>query len=51
MNAGMQEHMLLYTRRSSAQSDINQVSHSYNNSPDDVHMAAPKYVENRNKHK
>jgi hypothetical protein len=38
--SGMQEHMLLHTRRSSARSDINQESHWYNNSPDDVHMAA-----------
>jgi len=38
--SGMQEHMLLHTRRSSTQSDINQVSHWYNNSPDDGHMAA-----------
>ena len=29
-----------HTRRSSAQSDINQVSHWYNNSPDDGHTAA-----------
>ena len=35
-----QEHMVLHTRRSSTQSDINQVSHCYNNSPDDGHMAA-----------
>jgi len=27
-------------RRSSTQSDINQLSHLYNNSPDDGHMAA-----------
>ena len=38
--SGMQEHMLLYTRLSSTQSDINQVSHWYSSSPDDVHMAA-----------
>jgi len=37
---GMQEHMILHTRRSSTQSDINQESHWYNNSPDDGHMAA-----------
>ena len=30
----------LHTRRSSTQSDINQVSHSYSKSPDDGHMAA-----------
>jgi len=30
----------LHTRQSSTQSDINQVLHSYNNSPDDGHMAA-----------
>ena len=30
----------LHTRRSSTQSDIKQVSHWYNNSPDDGHMAA-----------
>jgi len=30
----------LHTRRSSTQRDINQVSHWYNNSPDDGHMAA-----------
>ena len=30
----------LHTRPSSTQSDINQVSHWYNNSPDDGHMAA-----------
>ena len=30
----------LHTRRSSTQSDINQVSHWYNNSPDEGHMAA-----------
>jgi hypothetical protein len=29
-----------HTRRSSTQSDTNQVSHWYNNSPDDGHMAA-----------
>ena len=29
----------LLARRSSTQSDINQVSHWYNNSPDDGHMA------------
>jgi len=40
----------LHTRRSSTQSDINQVSHWYNNAPDDGHMDAPKYVENWNKH-
>jgi len=40
----------LHTRRSPTQSDINQVSHWYNNSPDDGHMAAPKHVENRIKH-
>ena len=38
--SGMQEHMLLHTTRSSTQSDINQVSHWYSNSPDDGHMAA-----------
>jgi len=38
--SAMQEHMLLHTRRSSTQSDINHVSHWYNNSPDDGHMAA-----------
>ena len=38
--SGMQEHMLLHTRRSFTHSDINQVSHWYNNSPDDGHMAA-----------
>jgi len=38
--SGMQEHMVLHTRRSSARSDINQVSHWYNNSPDDGHLAA-----------
>ena len=38
--SGMQECMLLHTRRSSTQSDINQVSHWYNNSPDDGHLAA-----------
>ena len=38
--SGMQEHMLLHTRPSSTQGDINQVSHLYNNSPDDGHMAA-----------
>ena len=32
--------MLLHTRRSSTHSDINQVSHWYNNSPDDGYMAA-----------
>jgi len=48
--SGMQEYMLLHTRRSSTQSDINQVSHWYNNTPDDGHMVAPKHVENRNKH-
>ena len=36
--SGMQVN--LHTRRSSTQSDINQVSHSYNNSPDDGHVAA-----------
>jgi len=36
--SGMQVN--LHPRRSSAQSDINQVSHWYNNSPDDGHMAA-----------
>ena len=30
----------LRTRRSSTQSDINQVSHWYNNFPDDGHLAA-----------
>jgi len=30
----------LHIRRSSTQSDINQVSHWYSNSPDDGHMAA-----------
>jgi len=30
----------MHTRRSSTQSDINQVSHWYNKSPDDGHMAA-----------
>jgi len=33
-------HVNLHTRRSSTHSDINQVSHWYNNSPDDGHMAA-----------
>jgi hypothetical protein len=42
--------LYLHTRRSFTQSGINQVSHLYNNSPDDGHMAAPKHVENRNKH-
>ena len=37
----------LHTRRSSTQSDINQVSHWYNNSSDN---GCPKHVENRNKH-
>jgi len=32
--------MLLHTGRSSTQSDINQVSQCYSNSPDDGHMAA-----------
>ena len=32
--------MLLHTRRSSTKSDMNQMSHWYNNSPDDGHMAA-----------
>ena len=30
----------MHTRRSSTRSDINHVSHSYNNSPDDGHMTA-----------
>ena len=30
----------MHTRQSSTQSDINQVSHCYNNSRDDGHMAA-----------
>jgi len=38
--SGMQ--VILHTGRSSAQTDINQVSHWYNNSPDDRHMAARK---------
>ena len=33
-------HPNLHTGRSSMQIDINQVSHCYNNSPDDRHMAA-----------
>jgi len=36
--SGMQEHMLLHTRQSSAQSDINQVSHWYSNSGMQEHM-------------
>ena len=39
-----------HTIRSSTQSDINQMSYWYNNSPDDGHTVAPKHVENRNKH-
>jgi len=38
--SGIQEHMLLHTRRSSTQSDIKQMSYWHNNSPDDGHMAA-----------
>jgi len=49
--SGMQEHMLQPTRRSSTQSDINQVLLQYNNFPDDGHMAAPKKLRNRNKGK
>ena len=30
----------MHTRRSSTHSDINQVSHRYNNSPDNEHMVA-----------
>jgi len=49
--SNMLEHMLLHTRRSSPQSDINHVSHWYNNSPDDRQAhGSIKHVENRNKH-
>jgi len=38
--SGMQEHMLMHTRRyASTQSDTNRLSSWYNNSPDDGHMA------------
>jgi len=40
----------LHTRGSSTQSEINQISHSYNNFPDDGYMAAPIHVDNRNKY-
>jgi len=39
-----------HTIRSSTQSDINKVSHWYNNSRDEGQNGCPKHVENRNKH-
>jgi len=40
MQVGMKINTNLHARRSSTQSDIYQVSHWYNNSPDDGHMVA-----------